>query len=145
MASVVTTSPVFQEWAFHHLNGYLGEKQDTAQSQQNQQPVVQQHQPGGNFLEDVVRLLLKNAGGNQADSSAQANDKAEEKVKAYTQYEVAKLMGYARETETAQLPYIWKLFKTSKEVDDHRMNLHRQMLEWSRAEGIAIDRSIFFL
>jgi hypothetical protein len=144
MASVVTTSPVFQEWSFHHLNGYLGEKPDQNQVQQVQQQTSHQPQAGSNFLEDVVRLLLKNAGGQQSETSTTAAAQAEEKVKAYTQYEVAKLMGYARENDPAQLPYIWKLFKTSKEADDHRMNLHREMMTWSQEKGIAMDRSIFF-
>jgi hypothetical protein len=89
-----------------------------------------------------VRLLLKNAGGSQGDANGSASDKTDEKIKAYTQYKVAKLMGYARENDAAQLPYIWKLFKTSKEVDDHRTNLHREMMKWSQGQGIAIDRSI---
>lgn len=68
----------------------------------------------------------------------------EEKVKPYSTYEVSKLMGYCQETDPAQLPEIWKLFKTTKEVDDHRMNLHREMAEFASKEGIGIDRSIFF-
>jgi hypothetical protein len=144
MGSVVTTSPVFQEWAFHHLNGYLGEKQEPAHSQQAPSTTTPQGHQHSNFLEDVVRILLKNAGGNQGDSNNASSEKAEEKIKAYTQYEVAKLMGYARESDAAQLPYIWKLFKTTKETDDHRTNLHREMMKWSQGQGIAIDRSIFF-
>jgi hypothetical protein len=144
MGSVVTTSPVFQEWAFHHLNSYLGEKLEPAQAQQAPSTTTPQGHQQSNFLEDVVRILLKNAGGNQGESNSSSSDKAEEKIKAYTQYEVAKLMGYARENDAAQLPYIWKLFKTTKETDDHRTNLHREMLTWSQSNGIAIDRSVFF-
>lgn len=41
------------------------------------------------------------------------------------------------------MPGIWKLFKTSKEADDHRLNIARGMHQWSQDNGIPIDRSIY--
>jgi hypothetical protein len=39
----------------------------------------------------------------------------------------------------------WKLVKTTKETEDHRMkNLYRKMAEWSKKTGIDINRGIFF-
>jgi hypothetical protein len=81
------------------------------------------------MMEEVVSMLLKNFEGaaktaNAATSGVEKNE--EEKVKPYTQYEIAKLAGYCNEFEPAQLPEFWKLVKTTKEADDHRMNLHRK-------------------
>ena len=142
MAPVVTTAAVFEEWCFNHINSYLGEKVSNQANQMNQ-PVQQ----GSNVMEEVVRMILRNfeESAKKTEGTAISGEKNDdEKVKPYTQYEIAKLIGYCSETDPAQLPEFWKLVKTTKETDDHRMNLHRKMFEWSKSNGIDIDRSIFF-
>jgi hypothetical protein len=52
-------------------------------------------------------------------------------------------MGFCGETDPTLMPGIWKLFKTSKEADDHRLNIARAMRQWSQDKGIPIDRSIY--
>jgi hypothetical protein len=143
MNPVVTMAAVFEEWAFGHLNSYLGEKGD---AQSNQTVGAQSPAQSNNaFLEDLVKLLFANQGNNQGTAATAGGDKAgDEKVKAYSPYDQAKLMGYCNEWDPAQLPNIWKLFKTTKETDDHRDNLERAMKEWSQQQGIEIDKSIFF-
>jgi uncharacterized membrane protein YgcG len=55
------------------------------------------------------------------------------------------LMGFCGINDKRHIPVIWGLFKTSKEVDDHRLNISKRMAVWSRANGIPIDHSTFFL
>jgi hypothetical protein len=121
MAPVVTTVAVFEEWCFHHINSYLGEKV----VDKSDGPATPAPQAAGG-LEEVVRLLLQSfAEQNNKQSTNGAADKSEnEKVTPYTQYQVAMLAGYCNEFDTAQLPEFWKLVKTTKETEDHRMNLY---------------------
>ena len=49
-----------------------------------------------------------------------------------------------RNRDPAQLPEFWKLVKTTKATEDHRMNLYQKMAEWSKKMGIDINRGIFF-
>jgi hypothetical protein len=131
MATVVTTAAVFEEWCYNHINGYLGAKESS-------QPIqgTQQAPQGSNVLEEVVRMLLRNfeeTGKKTEGMVGNAEKNEDKKVKPYTQYEIAKLIGYCNEVDPALLPEFWKLVKTTKETDDHCMNLHRKMLEWSKS------------
>jgi hypothetical protein len=101
MAPVVTTVVVFEEWCFHHINSYLGEKV----VENSGGPAVVAPQAGGG-LEEVVRLLLQSfAEQNSKQSANGAAEKSDnEKVTPYTQYQLAMLMGYCNEFDTAQLP-----------------------------------------
>jgi hypothetical protein len=148
MDPVVTTASVFEEWAFGHVNSYLGEKGAAVQQQEQPTPTANQ---GNAMLEGLVRMLFQQqannnmANNNMANNTSISNEKnGEEKVKPYSQYDEAKLMGYCNEWDPSQLPQIWKMFKTTKETEDHRMNLERAIKEWSQAQGIEVDRSIFF-
>lgn len=141
MAPVVTTIAVFEEWCFHHINSYLGEKV----VENSGGPAAGAPQAVGG-LEEVVRLLLQSFAeqNNKQNTNGAAEKSDTEKVTPYTQYQVAKLTGYCNEFDTAQLLEFLKLVKTTKETEDHRMNLYRKMAEWSKKMGIDIDRGIFF-
>jgi hypothetical protein len=143
MDPVVTTASVFEEWAFGHVNSYLGEKGSAGQQLNQPAPATNQ---GNAVLEGLVRMLFQQqASNNTANNTSNSNEKnGKEKVKPYSPYDEAKLMGYCNEWDPAKLPQIWKMFKTTKETDDHWMNIERAIREWSQTQGGEIDRSIFF-
>ena len=98
------------------------------------------------LLQQVSRILFAQNQANQAAKSKPDGTNtttSEDKIKPYTQYEMAALYGFIGSTNREDIPDIWKLFKTSKEIEDHRLNIAREMRKWSKSMGIEIDRTMF--
>jgi hypothetical protein len=77
---------------------------------------------------------------NQTTTSTTSKDNT---PKPYSQYDIALIKGYCGITATKDIPIIWALFKTSKDREDHRLNMQKRMQVWSKNNGIPINHSVF--
>ena len=133
----------FTKWCFDHLNTFLG---------MDAGPITSQQLPGTADMDiaTVLRDMSRNLQCLNQRKDAGATDNAgsnvkDTAIKPYSVYDTAALMGFCGITDKKQIPVIWGLFKTSKKVEDHRLNLSKCMAVWSKTQGIPIDHSIFFL
>jgi hypothetical protein len=113
------------EWANGLLDSVLGRKEEQT---------VPQHQgaPGGQqvnafetnaVLERLIfnqnQILLQQHAAVARDQAADRAKKSDRKDP-YTEYEVAKLFGWAHVDRVEDLPQLWKDFLTSKNSNVHR-------------------------
>jgi hypothetical protein len=140
--SAINGSRDFTKWCFDHLNTFLRMEHDNHWSQR---AIGASDTEIATVLRDMsanLRGMTQDRGNGVADTVGSAKEVA---IKPYSVYETAALMGFCGITDKTQIPVIWGLFKTSKEVKDHRLNIAKRMAVWLGANGIPIDHSIFFL
>jgi hypothetical protein len=130
----------FAEWCCHHLDSFLGK--NTPPSSHT----------AGNQGADVVAAIQNLAtqwqsatasSHTQQSTIVSAAAKENHTPKPYSTYDIAAIKGYCGITATSDIPIIWALFKTSKDREDHRLNIQKRMAVWSKENGIPIDHSIF--
>jgi hypothetical protein len=133
----------FTKWCFDHLNTFLG-------AERIKDSTPQAPSPSAMDIATVLRDMSAHLQGlhrrGDAEAGEMAGNNAKESTnKPYSVYDTAALMGFCGVTDVRQLPVIWGLFKTSKEVEDHRLNIAKRMALWSKTHGIPIDHSVFFV
>jgi hypothetical protein len=82
----------------------------------------------------------------QSHAAVAAVQKAEQKPakKAeFTEYQVARLLGWARCYSFAELPPIWRALKESTDPKDQRTILKNAVLKWGRDNHITIDADFY--
>ena len=137
--SAINGSRDFTKWCFDHLNTFLRMEHDNHWSQR---AIGASDTEIATVLRDMsanLRGMTQDRGNGVADTVGSAKEVA---IKPYSVYETAALMGFCGITDKTQIPVIWGLFKTSKEVKDHRLNIAKRMAVWLGANGIPIDHSI---
>lgn len=67
-----------------------------------------------------------------------------EQAKHYSTDSIAAIKGFSCTANIGEVPTIWATFQTTKNVDVHRRYLHFGMEQWARAQGVEIDRGVFF-
>lgn len=63
----------------------------------------------------------------------------------YSDDKIAMLKGYCGILDTAQIPRIWYIFQTTKEITSHRHHLRTVMERWAKQTGHEIDKAPFFM
>jgi hypothetical protein len=81
------------------------------------------------------QILLQQHAAVARDQAADRAKKSDRKDP-YTEYEVAKLFGWAHVDRVEELPPLWKDFLTSKSTNVHRTLIMNRLKEWSIAMGI---------
>lgn len=65
----------------------------------------------------------------------------------YDEFQLAIVQGFAHVDNIMEVPIIWALFQYTKNIDTHKDNLKRKMMEWAtstdRPEHVQIDRSLY--
>ncbi len=64
--------------------------------------------------------------------------------KTYDAYNFAALQGFSHCPTTAGLQPIWGLFTQTKSIEMHRLHIKEHMKTWARAQGVTINKGIFF-
>ena len=66
--------------------------------------------------------------------------------KYYDKFQLAILMGFAQTDDVANIPRIWASFQYTKNMDTHKDNIKRGMMDWATSDihpmHVAIDRSL---
>ena len=56
----------------------------------------------------------------------------------------AALKGFSNTSDIQDIQHMWAIFQTTKNIDVHRRHLQFNMTNWARAQGVEIDRGIYF-
>lgn len=67
-----------------------------------------------------------------------------ENAKIYSPDSIAALKGFSGTADINELQPIWATFQTTKNLDVHRRHLAYGMEQWARAQGVELDRGIYF-
>ena len=65
-------------------------------------------------------------------------------VKPYSPDSIAAIKGFSGTADIKEVSTIWATFQTTKNADVLRRHLHFGMEQWARAQGVELDRGIFF-
>jgi hypothetical protein len=142
--AALSADPVFMEWANGLLDSVLGRKEEQIVAHQQGVPVGQQVNAFGNnaVLERLIfnqnQILLQQHAAVARDQAADRAKKSDRKDP-YTEYEVAKLFGWAHVDRVEDLPPLWKDLLTSKNTNVHRTLIMNRPKEWAAAMGIKLD------
>jgi hypothetical protein len=68
----------------------------------------------------------------------------DEKGKVYSPDAIATLKGFSNTSDIRDIQHIWAIFQTTKNIDVHRRHLQFNMTNWAHAQGVEIDRGIYF-
>jgi hypothetical protein len=154
--AIFGTTDHLQEWAHRRLELTLGKRPETAvQERQDRERnaasgTLQGTQPTGvdvamlaQVTAAVVAAIRAEDKGRPADDSNNlGTTKGEDRP--YSEFQLAKLKGFCCVRSTSNLPPIWEYFKTTKDVDAHRIQLMESMKEWARLKDVQINRGLYF-
>jgi hypothetical protein len=68
----------------------------------------------------------------------------DDKGKIYSADAIATLKGFNNTFDIKELQPIWAMFQATKNVDVHRRHLQFGMEKWAKAQGVELDRGIYF-
>ncbi len=88
----------------------------------------------------VVRALGNHGSSTSTPTTSVKGTSTKSEGKMYDEHEVAMLKGFCHVGSVGELPPIWSLFQTSKNVDTHRANIKASMEEWAKKNGVPIER-----
>jgi hypothetical protein len=145
--AALSADPVFMEWANGLLDSVLGKKEEQVVANQQGMAMGQHFTAFGNntILERLIfnqnQILLQQHAAVARDQAADRAKKSDRKDP-YTEYEVAKLFGWAHFDRVEELPQLWKDFLTSKAqmCTVHRTLIMNRLKEWSVAMGIRLTK-----
>jgi hypothetical protein len=145
--AAVTADPIFGEWAAGML-GVIGKEEQVAQQVQAPAQLAYggMEMANNGLLEQVLiqqnQILMQQTAEAARVQAAERAKKSETKDP-YTQYELAKLMGWAHVDAVEDLPPIWADFLSSKATDVHKTLIKERLQQWSNQAGIKIDPGLW--
>ena len=137
MNPAINAAREFTRWCFDHMNTNLRMQNDNKHTAGSAGSSDMDIAAALRDMSSNVKGVSQGQGHGAADTTGGTKDNA---IKPYSSYDMACAVA-----DKKQIPVIWGLFKTSKEVEDHRLNISKCMAVWAKENGIPIDQSIFFL
>ena len=67
--------------------------------------------------------------------------------KDYDEFQIAILKGFSHSHRIGDIPKIWPMFQYTKNIENHRDNIKREMVSWAKnaqPDQVPIDRGVFF-
>ena len=82
--------------------------------------------------------------GPHTGGGQQINNTSDSTPKAYSPDAIAAIKGFSGTSNIGDIQPIWTTFQSTKNTDVQRRHLHSGMEQWARAQGVEIDRGVFF-
>lgn len=159
MPAILGSTDHLHEWAHHrlgltlvHSNALEGTQEGATQASSSHGATAQRHPSGtvmeaGMLAQVTAAVVAAFRAGNGLDSSetvSRGSGKTTEDMKAYSEYQLAKLKGFCCVRNNSSLPTIWEYFRSTKEVDAQRTQLVEEMQSWAKNNDVQLNRGVYF-
>ena len=97
---------------------------------------------------NLSQSIVAAAAALNPSNTDHATESYEDGGKKYDEFQLAILMGFSHSHDVTGVPRTWARFQYTKNMDTHRDNIKRKMIEWATSEDhpmhVSIDRGLFF-